>query len=70
MHPLQQMTLGDWSCRYHGSQVNDALGISYVQTSYRFQQLEKRFQRQSDVRKNYADVMKKYEVHGHMQLVL
>jgi len=37
---------------------HEALAISYVQTFYRFQQLEKRLQHQSDERKNYADVMK------------
>jgi hypothetical protein len=44
----------------------EALGISYVQILYKFQQLEKRLQHQSDVRRNYADVMEEYEELGHM----
>jgi hypothetical protein len=48
---------------------HEALGISYVQILYGLQQSEKRLQHKSDVRKNYAGVLKEYEELGHMQLV-
>jgi len=64
-------TTNDWEFVVPLSQMSghEALGISYVQILYRLQQSEKRLQHQSDVRKNYADILKEYEEFGHMRLV-
>jgi hypothetical protein len=48
---------------------HEGLGRSYDQAEYKFQQLEKRLQHQSEVQTNYADFMKEYDKLGHMQPV-